>query len=172
MPNRIFAAAVFACCALPLSAAAVPTAPNGKLPVTTIVIDAGHGPVKFQAEVAADPESQEKGLMFRKSMAPDAGMLFDFHMPDMQTFWMKNTVIPLDMIFIRADGTISSIAPDAVPYSETPIPSYEPVRAVLEINGGRAAQLGILPGDHVHAAIFGNVTTGKSDKYRRDPAAH
>lgn len=156
MPNRVFAA-VALLCALPSSALAVPTGPNGKLPVITVVIDAEHGPAKFQAEVAADPASQEKGLMFRKSMAPDAGMLFDFHTPDFQTFWMKNTIVPLDMIFIRADGTISSIAPNAVPYSETPIPSYEPVRAVLEINGGRAAQLGILPGDHVHAAIFGNV---------------
>jgi hypothetical protein len=160
MPNRAFAAALFVC-ALPWSAVAVPISPNGKLPVTTIVIDSAHGPVKFQAELAADPVSQEKGLMFRKSMAPDAGMLFDFHTPDFQTFWMKNTVLPLDLIFIRADGTISSIAPNATPYSETPIPSYEPVRAVLEINGGRAAQLGILPGDHIHAAIFGNVTEKK-----------
>jgi hypothetical protein len=111
--------------------------------------------------VAADPASQEKGLMFRKSLAPDAGMLFDFHTPDFQTFWMKNTVIPLDMIFIRADGTISSIAPNAAPQSETPIPSYEPVRAVLEINGGRAAQLGIQPGAHVHNAIFGSALAGQ-----------
>jgi uncharacterized membrane protein (UPF0127 family) len=160
MSNRAFAAAAFAC-ALPFSASAVPNSPNGKLPVTTIVIDSEHGPVKFAAEVAADPASQEKGLMFRKSLAPDGGMLFDFHAPDFQTFWMKNTVISLDMIFIRADGTISSIAPNATPYSETPIPSYEPVRAVFEISGGRAAQLGILPGDRVHATIFGNVATEK-----------
>ncbi|HLY04897.1 MAG TPA: DUF192 domain-containing protein [Rhizomicrobium sp.] len=160
MPNRAFAAAVLLC-ALPFSAAAVPTSPNGKLPVTAVIIDTEHGSAKFQAEVASDPVSQEKGLMFRKSMAPDAGMLFDFHKPDFQTFWMKNTLIPLDMIFIRADGTISSIAPNATPQSETPIPSYEPVRAVLEISGGRAAQLGILPGEHVHAAIFGNVAAGK-----------
>ena len=160
MLNRVIAAAVLLC-ALPLSPAAIPNNSDARLPVTTIVIDSGHGPVKFQAEVAADPASQEKGLMFRKSMASDAGMLFDFHTPDFQTFWMKNTAIPLDMIFIRADGTISSIAPNATPYSESPIPSYEPVRAVLEINGGRAAQLGILPGDHVQATIFGNVGARK-----------
>jgi len=129
--------------------------------MTSVMIDASHGPAKFQVEVAADPDSQEKGLMFRKSMPPDAGMLFDFHTPAFQTFWMKNTIMPLDMIFIRADGTISSIAPDATPYSETPIPSYEAVRAVLEINGGRAAQLGILPGQHVHNAIFGNAAPGQ-----------
>ena len=160
IPRRFFAAAVLAC----LSSFAAAAAPNGasdKLPVTTIVIDSTHGPVKFQAEVAADPASQEKGLMFRTGLAPDAGMLFDFHIPDFQTFWMKNTVISLDMIFIRADGTISSIAPNATPQSETPIPSYEPVRAVLEINGGRAAQLGIEPGEHVHNAIFGNATPGQ-----------
>ena len=92
--------------------------------------------------------------MFRKQMAPDAGMLFDFHGLVMTQFWMKNTVIPLDMMFIRADGTISTIAANAVPYSETPIPSAEPVRAVLEINGGRARALGIAPGDRVHKAIF------------------
>ena len=160
MWNRACAGAILAGL-LPFTAVAVPTSPNGKLPVSTLVIDSGHGARKFQVEVAADPDSQEKGLMFRKSMAPDAGMLFDFHKPDFQTFWMKNTILPLDMIFIRADGTISSIAPNATPQSETPIPSYEPVRAVLEINGGRAAQLGILPGDHVHAAIFDNAASEK-----------
>ncbi len=131
------------------------------LPVTTVVIDSDHGPVTFRTEVAADPASQERGLMFRTKLAPDAGMLFDFHKSDFQAFWMKNTVLPLDMIFIRSDGTISSIAPEAVPYSETPIPSAEPVRAVLEIDGGRAAQLGIEPGQRVHNAIFGDALPGQ-----------
>ena len=151
--SKIFATAVLACLLLRPVFAATDKGED-KLPVTSIVIDSAHGPVRFQAEVAADPASQEKGLMFRKSLPPNAGMLFDFHTPDFQTFWMKNTVIPLDMIFIRADGTISSIAPNTTPQSETPIPSYEPVRAVLEINGGRSAQLGIEPGERVHNAIF------------------
>lgn len=129
---------------------------NPPLPVTSVVIDSARGPVRFTAEVAGDPASQERGLMFRTKLAPNGGMLFDFHKPSPQTFWMKNTILPLDMIFIRADGTISSIARDATPYSETPIPSYEPVRAVLEINGGRAAALGIERGQRVHNAIFGN----------------
>jgi hypothetical protein len=148
---------------LPGSLAASSAAPNAKtvLPIDTIVIDADHGAVRFSAEIAADEASQEKGLMYRTRLAPDAGMLFDFHAPEPQTFWMKNTVLPLDMIFIRADGTISSIAPDAVPYSETPIPSTEPVRAVLEINAGRAAALGIEPGQRVHSAIFGNALPGR-----------
>jgi uncharacterized protein len=132
-----------------------------QLPLTTIVIDADHGQVTFRAEVAGDVASQERGLMFRTKLAPNAGMLFDFHKSDYQTFWMKNTILPLDMIFIRNDGTISSIAPSAVPYSETPIPSTEPVRAVLEINGGRAAQLGIEPDQRVHNAVFDNALPGQ-----------
>ena len=124
------------------------------LPTTTISIATAKGATPFKVEVANDHASQEKGLMFRKTMAANAGMLFDFHTTVMTTFWMKNTVLPLDIIFIRSDGTISSIAGNAVPFSEAPIPSSEPIRAVLEINGGRAKTLGIEPGDKVHGAIF------------------
>jgi uncharacterized membrane protein (UPF0127 family) len=124
------------------------------LPVATISVDTPKGPAAFKVEMANDAAAQEKGLMFRKAMAANAGMLFDFHNTVMTTFWMKNTILPLDIIFIRSDGTISSIAGNAVPYSEAPIPSSEPVRAVLEINAGRAKALGIEPGDKVHAAIF------------------
>ena len=106
--------------------------------------------------MASDDASQEKGLMYRKSLAADAGMLFDFHQEVMTTFWMKNTVLPLDIIFIRTDGTISSVAANAVPYSLAPIPSSEPIRAVLEINAGRARALGIGPGNTVHSAVFHN----------------
>jgi uncharacterized membrane protein (UPF0127 family) len=131
------------------------------LPVTTVIIDTEHGPAKFRVEVAGDEASQRLGLMYRKTMAPEVGMLFDFHTAQMEAFWMKNTVLPLDMIFIRANGTISSIAPNAVPFSETPIPSAEPVRAVLEINAGRAAALGIEPDQRVHNAIFGDALPGQ-----------
>jgi len=126
-----------------------------------VVIDTAHGPATFSVEIAADPASQEKGLMFRTKMAPNAGMLFDFHTPQQVSFWMKNTILSLDMIFIRANGTISSIAPKAEPYSETTIPAAEPVRAVLEINGGRAAALGIEPDQRVHNSIFGNALPGQ-----------
>ena len=95
--------------------------------------------------------------MFRKSVAPNAGMLFDFVKEGEQNFWMKNTIVPLDMFFIKADGTIARIAANAKPLSEDSIPSYEPVRAVLELAGGRAAEIGAKPGDKVHAAIFGNM---------------
>ncbi|HWA92519.1 MAG TPA: DUF192 domain-containing protein [Rhizomicrobium sp.] len=131
-------------------------APAAALPVATISVDAAKGPATFKVELAGDAASQEKGLMFRKTMAANAGMLFDFHKTVMTTFWMKNTILPLDLIFIRADGTISSIAGNAVPYSEAPIPSSEPIRAVLEINGGLSKSLGIEPGNKVHAAIFGS----------------
>jgi uncharacterized protein len=124
------------------------------LPSTSIAVHTAKGATTFKVELANDHASQEKGLMFRKTMAPNAGMLFDFHTTVMTTFWMKNTILPLDIIFIRSDGTISSIAGNAVPYSEAPIPSSEPIRAVLEINGGRAKALGIEPGDKVSGSIF------------------
>jgi uncharacterized membrane protein (UPF0127 family) len=110
----------------------------------------------LDVEVADDWRSQEYGLMNRKHLARNAGMIFDFHTPSMTSFWMKNTLIPLDMIFIREDGTISSIAPDAVPMSLESIKSVEPVRAVLEINGGESAKLGIAAGQVVHGTLFGN----------------
>jgi uncharacterized membrane protein (UPF0127 family) len=131
------------------------TSPIG-LPMETIVIDTDHGPQTFQVEIASDDASREKGLMFRKTMEPDHGMLFDFKITEGVVFWMKNTVLPLDMIFIREDGTVSSVAPDATPYSTQEIPSAEPVRGVLELNAGRAAVLDIVPGDVVHAKAFGN----------------
>ena len=130
------------------------TPPATPLPVTTVTVDSDHGPIKFKVEVAGDQQSQEYGLMNRKTMAPDARMLFDFHRPQCQIFWMKDTILSLDIIFIRSDGSISSIAASAVPYSTTQIPSMEPVRAVLELIGGRSAALGIVPGDKVHGAIF------------------
>ena len=89
------------------------------------------------------------GLMHRQSLAPDRGMIFPYDPPRPASFWMKNTLIPLDLIFVRSDGTIGSIAANAVPLSLDPIPSGEPVAAVLEIAGGRSAELGIGPGDKV-----------------------
>ena len=134
---------------------------SAPLPLTTVVIDSDHGPVTFKVEVAADKVTQAHGLMFRAKMPANAGMLFDFHTAQYENFWMKDTALPLDLIFIRQNGTISSIAPNAVPYSEITIPSAEPVRAVLEINGGRAATLGIEPDQRVHNAAFGNVLPGQ-----------
>jgi uncharacterized membrane protein (UPF0127 family) len=136
---------------IPAIASAAPaTAPSG-LPLETITIQTKAGPHAFTVEVAADEESREKGLMYRTAMAPDAGMLFDFHTPQLVSFWMENTVLPLDMLFVRADGTVARIKANATPYSRANIPSGEPVQLVIELNGGRAAELGITEGAKVQA---------------------
>jgi uncharacterized membrane protein (UPF0127 family) len=113
-----------------------------------LTIASANGVHRFTVDVAATPEQQETGLMFVKHLAPDRGMIFPYDPPQEVAFWMHNTLIPLDMVFIRADGTIARIA-NAKALDETPVPSGEPVAAVLEIAGGRAAQLGIAPGDKV-----------------------
>lgn len=112
------------------------------------------GTTKFMVEIADTEETRNRGLMYRKSLAPDKGMLFDFKTPREAAFWMRNTLIPLDIIFITQDGRILTIARNAVPHSEVPIPSGGVIRGVLELAGGRAAQLGIYPGDRVKHRIF------------------
>jgi uncharacterized membrane protein (UPF0127 family) len=124
------------------------------LPVEKIVIRTHGGARVFRMEIAADDASRETGLMHRGKLAQSAGMLFDFHQPVMASFWMKDTLLPLDMLFVRADGTISTVAANAVPLSTAPIVAAEPVRAVIEINGGLAKTFGIAPGDRVQASIF------------------
>ena len=104
---------------------------------------------KFRVEVARTEDEQARGLMFRQSLAEDGGMIFPMSPPRFASFWMKNTVIPLDMIFIRGDGTIARIASDTIPYSLEPVDSGEPVAAVLELAGGKAAALGIAEDDVV-----------------------
>ena len=108
----------------------------------------------FTVEVADTDKTREQGLMFRKFMAPGRGMLFDFKRPQEVAFWMKNTLIPLDMLFIAQDGRIVYIAHEATPLSEVPIPSGGVVLGVLELAGGRAAQIGVVPGDEVRNRIF------------------
>jgi hypothetical protein len=104
---------------------------------------------RFTVEMARTPEEQAHGLMFRQSLGDDQGMLFPYDPPQQASFWMKNTLIPLDMVFIRADGTIGRIAENTVPMSLDPVPSIDPVAAVLELRGGRAAELGLKEGDKV-----------------------
>jgi uncharacterized membrane protein (UPF0127 family) len=103
----------------------------------------------FTVEAARTSAEQARGLMFRTELADNMGMIFPFPQPRVASFWMKNTVIPLDIIFVRADGTIESIADNTVPYSTTPVVSGEPVSAVLELRGGLATELGIVSGDKV-----------------------
>jgi len=104
---------------------------------------------RFAVELAASPAEQEKGLMFRTQMGADEGMIFPMDPPRKAYFWMRNTVIPLDIIFIGPDRRVLNIAANAKPYDETPLPSAGNAAAVLELNGGRAAQLGIGPGAKV-----------------------
>jgi uncharacterized membrane protein (UPF0127 family) len=114
-----------------------------------LTITSGKTVHKFTVEIAASPDEQERGLMFRREIAPDRGMIFPYKPPQEVGFWMKNTWIPLDIVFIRSDGTIVRIT-HARPMDLTPLPSGEPISAVLEIAGGRAAQLGIKEGDIAH----------------------
>ena len=113
-----------------------------------IVIHSRTGDHRFMVDIAATLEQQQRGLMFRRSLGPDQGMIFPYDPPQSVSFWMKDTLIPLDIIFIRPDRTIARIT-NAKPLDETPLPSGEPIDAVLEIPGGRAAELAIREGDKV-----------------------
>ncbi len=114
-----------------------------------LVVTTGAGDHRFQVELADEPQERARGLMFRRKMADEHGMLFDFGAEEPASFWMANTYIPLDMIFIKADGTIESIAERTTPLSQRSVTSNGPVRYVLEINGGLSDELGIEPGDKV-----------------------
>lgn len=111
----------------------------------------------FTVELAISADQRARGLMNRKEMAAERGMLFDFGLTRRVAMWMKNTYLPLDMLFIREDGTISRIAADTEPQSEAIIDSREPVHFVLELNAGTSARLGIAPGDRVESATIAAV---------------
>jgi len=110
----------------------------------------------FNVEMALSEQQQMTGLMFRKQVPPDGGMLFDWGSPRNSQMWMRNTVSSLDMIFINADGTIRRIAENTIPQSLAIIDSRGPVRATLEVAAGTAKRLNIHPGDKVEQRIFGN----------------
>jgi len=158
--RRVLAAAL-ACVAL---AAAPGLAPALAQPIThaqpqlrleSLDIVTQRGVFHFKVEMAITSRSQEIGLMFRPALPPDRGMLFEqYRVPREAAYWMKNCPVPLDMLFIRADGTILSIARNTTPYSEQPIYSGGPVTGVLELRGGRAAEIGAQPGDQVRHPFF------------------
>jgi hypothetical protein len=129
-----------------------------KFPTSDLTIISATGPHRFKVELAETPAQMTQGLMFRTSLAPDAGMLFDYKQPIAATMWMRNTLIPLDMLFVDAQGRIVNIHERAVPQSLDVIAAAAPVRAVIELNGGTAARLGIAPGDQVVHPIFGNTS--------------
>ena len=133
----------------------VAAGPARPAPPQTLEIVSKTGVHSFAVEMAATEAEREKGLMYRKELPEGQGMLFDFHQEQEVGFWMKNTYIPLDMIFIQGDGRILRIAERTEPLSTQVIPSNGPVRAVLEVIGGTAEKLGIAPGDRVAFAPFG-----------------
>jgi uncharacterized protein len=108
----------------------------------------------FQVEVARNEADRAQGLMYRRSMPANQGMLFDFGRLEPVAMWMQNTYIPLDMLFIRPDGTIARIATNTEPLSTRTIPSGEPVLAVLELNAGATGRLGIKAGDRIEHPLF------------------
>jgi len=120
-----------------------------------ILIESGGKSHKFTVELALSQRQQMQGLMFRRQMAPDAGMLFVYRREEPTAMWMKNTFLPLDMLFIGRGGVVNKIAERTVPLSEVTIMSGGSVVAVLELNAGTASRLGLKPGDKVIAAALG-----------------
>ena len=117
--------------------------------LTPLEIRTAKGVVHYKVEMAASPQEQARGLMYRTGLPDHGGMIFPMTPPRPASFWMKNTYIPLDMIFIRPDGTIARIAANTIPENLEPVESGEPVSAVLEIVGGGATANGIAEGDRV-----------------------
>ena len=122
---------------------------------STLEIEAQDGKHRFKVEIAQSPRQQAQGLMFRRRLAADAGMLFLYGQPQIIKMWMKNTFIPLDMIFIGANGRIVSIVERTIPQSLETVSSAKPANAILEVNGGTVSRLGIRAGDRVRHPALG-----------------
>ena len=154
---RLVAAATIGL-ALALSACSrAPSADSAQAAATgeALAIETSLGRHAFKIEVARTAEQRETGLMFRTHLAADAGMLFEYQQPQAILMWMANTLIPLDMIFIGADGRIMNVAERTVPESLATIPSAGLAKGVLEVAAGTAARIGIKPGDRVLHPFFG-----------------
>lgn len=145
-----FAAALWAFAAIGSASTA-----RAQAGVETLTIVTASGEYGFRVEIAKDEATRERGLMFRRFMGADRGMLFEFPTNEPVGFWMRNTYIPLDMLFIAPDGTVTRVAEDAQPLSETIIPSGGPCVGVLELNAGEAEKIGVKVGDKVKAVFFG-----------------
>lgn len=157
MQRRLLLLALLASPALAMAQTPEPAGPQLTLPKEKLVI-VSRGGVRhvFDVEVATTPRQQEVGEMFRKSVPANGGMLFYWDTPRESEMWMKNTLVPLDMVFIAQDGRIRSIAEDTVPESLAVIDSHGPVIATLELAAGVTAKLNIVVGDKVEAHILGN----------------
>jgi uncharacterized membrane protein (UPF0127 family) len=148
---RSAAAATILLVAMPLAACAQEN---------TLVLNTATGDYTFNIELVDTPESRAQGLMFREELADDAGMLFDFKEEREVSFWMQNTLIPLDMIFIDSAGVVKTIHVNARPLDPTSIPSQVPVQFVLEIPGGRSVEIGLEPGDTVEHPLMAVTPAG------------
>jgi uncharacterized membrane protein (UPF0127 family) len=136
-------------------AANASTSASSTIPLVILADGKEH---RFVMEVAVTPQEQAKGLMFRKEVPADGGMVFPMRPPRTASFWMENTWIPLDMLFVRTDGTIAFIAADRQPYRREPVSAGIPVAGVVELRGGRAKELGIEEGDKVRWGDCGRQT--------------
>lgn len=121
-----------------------------------VVVETASGSHAFTVELAATPAERGRGLMHRRSLAQDAGMLFDFGVDDEVTMWMQNTYIPLDMVFIDRTGVVHRVERNTTPFSTRIVASRGPVRSVLEVNAGTADRIGLKRGDTVRHPMFGN----------------
>lgn len=127
-----------------------------RLPHAELQVVTASGTHRFQVWIAADDRSRERGLMFVRSLPADAGMLFLFERPQVAAFWMKDTYLSLDLIFVRADGVVANVARDTRPLTLDPIPSVGPVKAVLELLAGTCARIGLVAGSRIlHPALSG-----------------
>ena len=133
----------------PTEAAEASVHPVSGLQIVPLTVTSGDKVHRFDVEVAATFEEQRQGLMFRTELGPNEGMIFPRNPPDLASFWMRNTPLPLDIIFVGVDGRIMNIAAETVPYSLESVAAEGMTSLVLEIPGGRAAELGIEPGDLV-----------------------
>ncbi len=154
-------AALFATCALIGAAPPAradgdpPQQPLSRLPTADVVIETTKASHRFHTWIATSEAAHAQGLMYVKALAPDRGMLFLFERPQLQSFWMKNTLISLDLLFIAQDGRIIRVAENAKPLSLDTIESMGAVLGVLEVAGGTSARLGLKPGDRVLHPAFG-----------------
>lgn len=148
--------AVLACVALVLAVACTADEPAYEapphlagLPMSEVAVETSSGTHRFRVWIAADPASRANGLMLVHEMPPDYGMLFLFEQTQYTSFWMRDTVLPLDLVFVGADGRVVNIAHETRPFTEDPIPSAAPVIAVLEVLAGTAARIGLAVGDRI-----------------------
>ena len=142
---------------LALGLALLAGAAHAEAPLEALTIDTATGAHRFKVEVMRTEPERERGLMYRKTMARDHGMLFEYQSEQPVTFWMHNTYLPLDLIFIGKDGRVVNVARDAKPMDDSLIPSSGPALGVLELDAGTAKTIGLKPGDVVRHTMFGDV---------------